>query len=149
MKPDSRERIAQETLEIYAPAGIDGWESTGLRAELEDLSFELPLPRGPRGALAQGGARGSSRDRDKYIVEVSDRLETHAGSRTDFEVGGRSGRVKHLLLDLPKDAAATTCEFEQVHDYVAFRVIASTTVADCYAALGAVHSAVDADSRAL
>jgi guanosine-3',5'-bis(diphosphate) 3'-pyrophosphohydrolase len=49
-----------------------------------------------------------------------------------------SGRTKHPY-SLYRKMKRSGCEFEQIHDFAAFRII-TETVADCYAALGVVHS---------
>ncbi len=133
MKPDSQERIAAETMEIYAPlAGRLGihW----LKAELEDLSFQY-LHRKPYADLASKVERGA-RDTNLEIDEVSKKLEQMLIARGfALEVAGRK---KHLY-SVWRKMKRQNIEFEQVHDFVAFRVLMET-VADCYAALGVVHS---------
>jgi len=133
MKEDKQERIARETLEIYAPlAGRLGiyW----LKSELEDLSFRYLQPDA-YGEIARKSKR-ASRDRDKYITDVTRRLKKMLIERGfAVEVGGR---IKHKY-SIWRKMRANNCEFEQVHDFVAFRVIMEN-VADCYAALGVVHS---------
>src|SRR6185295_5698329 len=68
MKPDSQDRIARETMEIYAPLanrlGIARFKS-----ELEDLSFQYLEPQAH--ADLEGKIRSSQAERNKYITEVS------------------------------------------------------------------------------
>jgi guanosine-3',5'-bis(diphosphate) 3'-pyrophosphohydrolase len=133
MKDESRERISRETLDIYAPlAGRLGifW----LKSELEDLSFKYLWPE--HFAEVSRQVKRASRDRDKYITDVTRRLNSMLIER-GFAVEV-AGRVKHKY-SLWRKMRKNNCEFEQVHDYVAFRCIMET-VADCYAALGVVHS---------
>ncbi|MBZ0117610.1 MAG: bifunctional (p)ppGpp synthetase/guanosine-3',5'-bis(diphosphate) 3'-pyrophosphohydrolase [Sandaracinaceae bacterium] len=133
MKVDSQERIAQETLDIYAPlAGRLGiyW----LKSELEDLSFKYLHPD----AYVEISRKSKklARDHDKYINDVTKRLKSMLIERGfAVDVGGR---VKHKY-SIWRKMRQSNCEFEQVHDFVAFRVLMET-VADCYAALGVVHS---------
>ncbi len=133
MKQDKQERIAQETLDIYAPlAGRLGiyW----LKSELEDLSFKYLYPDAY--AEISRKAKKVARDRDKYIGDVTRRLSKMLVERGfAVDVGGR---VKHRY-SIWRKMRQNNCEFEQVHDFVAFRVIMET-VSDCYAALGVVHS---------
>jgi GTP pyrophosphokinase len=133
MKAESQERIAQETIEIYAPlAGRLGiyW----LKSELEDLSFKYLHPDN-YGEISRK-TKKLARDRDRYIEDVTRRLQKMLIERGfAAEVGGR---IKHKY-SIWRKMRQHNCEFEQVHDYVAFRVIMET-VADCYAALGVVHS---------
>ncbi len=133
MAQDKQERIAQETLDIYAPlAGRLGiyW----LKSELEDLSFKYLHPDAY--AEIARKTKKTARDRDKYINEVTRRLKKMLIERGfAVDVGGR---VKHRY-SIWRKMRQNNCEFEQVHDFVAFRVIMET-VSDCYAALGVVHS---------
>jgi GTP pyrophosphokinase len=133
MKPDTQERIARETVEIYAPlAGRLGihW----LKAELEDLSFKHLYPEAWT-ELTKKVKRGA-RDSDRYIDDVTKRLQKMLIER-GFAVDVQ-GRVKHLY-SIWRKMRRQNIDFEQVQDFVAFRVLMEN-VADCYAALGVVHS---------
>ena len=133
MKPESQERIARETLEIYAPlAGRLGIQ--WLKAELEDLSFRY-LHRESYAEIDTKVAK-IAKQTDRYIAETSRKISTMLVQR-GFAVEVM-GRRKHLYSIFRK-MSTTGCDFEQVHDFVAFRVLMET-VADCYAALGVVHS---------
>jgi GTP diphosphokinase / guanosine-3',5'-bis(diphosphate) 3'-diphosphatase len=133
MSTDAKERIARETLEIYAPlAGRLGihW----LRAELEDLAFEHMHPEAFQD-LRKKAAR-AAKESDKYVTDLCKRLRRMLIER-GFAVDVH-GRQKHLY-SLWRKMQSTGREFDQIHDFVAFRVILEN-VADCYAALGVVHS---------
>jgi GTP pyrophosphokinase len=133
MKPEAQERISRETLEIYAPlAGRLGinW----LKSELEDLSFRWLYPTEYADLVKK--TKAIARDRDKYVTEVCHRIQTMLIER-GFAVDV-SGRAKHLYSIFRKMRQAN-CELEQVHDAIAFRVLMEN-VADCYAALGVIHS---------
>ncbi len=133
MKVDSQERIAKETLDIYAPlAGRLGihW----LKSELETLAFKYLHPD----AYADLHRRSKrvAVDRNAFVQDVTRRVERMLVER-GFSVEV-SGRIKHPY-SIYRKMKRSGCEFEQVHDFAAFRVI-TETVADCYAALGVVHS---------
>lgn len=133
MKPEKQERIAQETLEIYAPlAGRLGihW----LKAELEDLSFRYLHP--DEFADLHKKVKRASKDSEKYITDVRKRLQSMLIER-GFAVDVQ-GRVKHMY-SIWRKMKVNDIAFEQVQDFVAFRVLMEN-VADCYAALGVVHS---------
>jgi GTP diphosphokinase / guanosine-3',5'-bis(diphosphate) 3'-diphosphatase len=133
MKPESQLRIAQETLDIYAPlAGRLGIQ--WLKSELEDLSFRYVYPE--QFADLKEKAKKTQRDREKYIADVVKRLSKMLIER-GFAVDV-NGRVKHLY-SIHRKMRQANCEFDQVHDLIAFRVLMEN-VADCYAALGVVHS---------
>lgn len=132
MKQESRERIARETLEIYAPLahrlGIS-W----LKDELEDLSFKH-LETAAYEEIQRKVAE-FVRDRERYIESTNQLVSSHL-AEAGFHVEV-FGRVKHLF-SIWKKMRAKECDFEQVLDVIAFRVVVESS-ADCYAVLGALH----------
>ncbi len=133
MSEAAQERIARETIEIYAPlAGRLGIQ--WLKAELEDLSFQFLEPEA-YGVLEEQ-VQAVSKSTDSHLSEVTAKLRKMLLTR-GFSVQV-SGRRKHLY-SLHRKMKASGIGFEQVHDFVAFRVI-TESVADCYAALGVIHS---------
>lgn len=133
MKVDSQERIAKETLDIYAPlAGRLGihW----LKNELETLSFKYLHPDAYTDLERK--AKRVAVNRNALVQDVTRRIERMLVER-GFSVEV-SGRTKHPY-SLYRKMKRSGCEFEQIHDFAAFRII-TETVADCYAALGVVHS---------
>jgi GTP pyrophosphokinase len=130
---ESQERIARETLEIYAPLanrlGIQAFKS-----ELEDLSFRYLEPDAYAELVAQ--MTRTKRDRDKYITDVCKTLSNRlAAQGFAAEV---SGRAKHLY-SVYRKMKAQQSSLEAVHDRIAFRVLVES-VSDCYAVLGVIHS---------
>ena len=133
MSSSAQERIARETVEIYAPlAGRLGIQ--WLKAELEDLSFRHLEPE-PYAVLDEQ-VNAVAKNTDNYIAEVTGKLKKMLVTR-GFSVE-ISGRRKHLY-SLHRKMKSSGIGFEQVHDFVAFRVI-TESVADCYATLGVIHS---------
>jgi len=133
MKPESQERIARETLEIYAPLanrlGIQAFKS-----ELEDLSFRWLEPDSYQ--EVKNAVQKTAKERDRYISEVS---KTLAGRLAEQGFAAEvNGRAKHLY-SVWRKMKANECTIEQIHDIIAFRV-AVESVSDCYAALGVIHS---------
>lgn len=133
MKPEAQDRIARETMEIYAPLanrlGIARFKS-----ELEDLSFKYLEPQ----AYADLNQKilGSKAERDKYTADVSKILKAklaEQGFAADV-----TGRAKHFY-SIWRKMQAQQCDFDQVYDVIAFRVLVES-VADCYASLGVIHS---------
>ena len=133
MKPDAQERIARETREIYAPlASRLGMQR--LKSELEDLSFKYLEPEA-YGELASKLAK-SRKDRDRYVESV---CRTIVSRLAEQGFGAEvTGRPKHLY-SIHRKMKDQNCDFEQVYDILAFRINVES-VADCYAALGAMHS---------
>jgi guanosine-3',5'-bis(diphosphate) 3'-pyrophosphohydrolase len=133
MSVDSQERIARETLEIYAPlAGRLGIQ--WIKNELQDLAFKHISPE--QFADLSRQTKKLARDREKYVSDVCKRIERMLVER-NFAVEV-SGRIKGLY-SLWEKMKKHQCEFDQVYDYVAFRVVVEN-VADCYASLGVIHS---------
>ncbi|MFO0758221.1 MAG: bifunctional (p)ppGpp synthetase/guanosine-3',5'-bis(diphosphate) 3'-pyrophosphohydrolase [Byssovorax sp.] len=133
MKPDSQDRIARETMEIYAPLanrlGIARFKS-----ELEDLSFRYTEPLAY--ADLEKKLQTTAAERDKYIAEVCKILAgklAEQGFAADI-----TGRAKHLY-SIWRKMQAQQCDFDQVYDVIAFRALVES-VADCYATLGVIHS---------
>ncbi len=134
MAPDKQARIAQETLDIYAPlASRLGMNS--VKIELEDLSFRYSRPDAYYG-LAQKIAK-KKKDREKYIEDTQKLLEKELTARTKikYEV---FGRPKHLY-SIYKKMTSRNLEYEQVNDVLAFRALVGT-VPECYEVLGHVHA---------
>jgi len=133
MKPHKQERIAKETLEIYAPLanrlGIY-W----LKAALENLCLRYLHPKD--WAELDGKLQASQKDRETYIEDVQKILEDK------MKEGGVpckvKGRVKHAY-SIWRKLKAQDIEFEQVNDIIAFRVI-TDDITHCYQALGICHA---------
>jgi GTP diphosphokinase / guanosine-3',5'-bis(diphosphate) 3'-diphosphatase len=133
MPADKQERIARETMDIYAPLanrlGIQ-W----VKVELEDLSFKYLYPDEFK-QLAEKLAQ-YQKERGKYIDEGSKILRQEmADNGVECEV---TGRPKHMW-SIHQKIKRTGRELEQLYDIVAFRVIVPSVRA-CYEALGVVHS---------
>ena len=133
MKPEAQERIARETMEIYAPlANRLGIQR--IKSELEDLAFKYLEPDAHKNMVAK--LQHTRKERDRYIEGVCrtliSRLAEH-GFAADV-----SGRSKHMF-SIHRKMKEQQCEFEQVFDILAFRICVES-VADCYAVLGVIHS---------
>ena len=133
LPPESQVKIAQETLDIYAPiANRLGIER--IKTELEDLAFRYLHPDEYR-KLAEAIA-WKKEEREKYIQEVSSIISEKLSS---YGLTGKvSGRPKHFY-SIYRKMKAQNLEFEQVYDVIAFRIMLAT-VKDCYEALGIIHS---------
>ena len=130
---DKRRRVAQETLEIYAPiANRLGLNS--LYQELQELSFRTMHPM-RYGVLARAtrSARGNRREVvGKILDAIKQRLKQ---SEIEAQV---SGREKHLFSIYNK-MLEKSLSFSQVLDIYGFRVVVNDKPS-CYLALGALHS---------
>ncbi len=129
----SRRRIAEETLDIYAPlAGRMGMHE--MREELEDLAFrELNADAykvvGDRLAALEARNVG-------LVTEIEQQLTKKLADRgTAAEVTGRGKRAYSIWRKMERKSVG----FEQLSDIVGFRVVVKT-LAECYQALGIVHT---------
>jgi GTP pyrophosphokinase len=135
MRPDQQRRIAQETLEIYAPLanrlGI-GW----MKAQLEDLCFRHLHQEEYRKLAALVGQRVA--ERQAYVDEVVGELRKILGTE-GLSGADVSGRPKHLY-GIWRKMTAQNVTYDQIYDAQGFRVLVED-LKECYAALGAVHTA--------
>ncbi len=133
MAPEKRARIAQETMEIYAPIanrlGIS-W----IKTELEDLSFKYLHPKEYQMLMDSLAARQA--ERQKYIEEVKSILkEKISQEKINCEV---HGRLKHLY-SIYRKMKLQNVDLTQIYDILAFRVLVNT-VQECYEVLGVIHA---------
>jgi GTP diphosphokinase / guanosine-3',5'-bis(diphosphate) 3'-diphosphatase len=133
MKPEKQKRIAQETLEIYAPIA----NRLGLNLiyqELEDLSFKYMHPMRHRViAKAIKVARGNRKEVISKILESIQKALTNAHIDADVK-----GREKHLYSIYRKMANKATA-LEQIHDIYGFRILVKDAPT-CYLTLGTLHA---------
>lgn len=136
LKPEKRERIARETMDIFAP--IAHRLGMGkLRGELEDLAFQHLHPEEYRALAAQLAARRA--EHEKFIDAATKRIEERLReSEVPFVLV--EGRVKRLY-SIWKKLKAQHITLDQVYDLVAARIVTPNEVRYCYAALGVVHNA--------
>lgn len=133
VKPDKRERIALETLEIYAPIanrlGIDQF-----RGELEDLAFQYAYPK----------EYAWVRELAQHKIQTDSKIIDHIKKRTQKElvaenipmahVGGRLKRYYSTYKKLLRKGK----DIDKIYDFIAIRIIVKNQV-DCYRVLGIVH----------
>ncbi len=131
-KPESRQRIAKETLEIYCPIaqrlGI-----SKVKIELDDLSLKYLEPDVYYDLVDKISVRKSVRE--KYIQSIVDEVSEHirnAGIQAKID-----GRVKHFF-SIYKKMKNQNKTLDQIYDLFAVRIIVDS-VRDCYAALGVIH----------
>jgi len=131
--PEARRRIAEETLDIYAPlAGRMGMHE--MREELEDLAFRELNPEAYR-VMSQRLVTLAERNRD-LISEIEQQLARKLAERgIAATVSGREKRRYSIWRKMERKSIG----FEQLSDIFGFRIIVER-VEDCYRALGAVHS---------
>jgi len=126
-------RIAQETLDIYAPlAHRLGMQE--MKQQLEDLAFASLHPK--RYAEIDQMVSTRTPEREAYVAKVLEQVRARLAElhiRADV-----TGRTKHLWSIYEKMVVKGK-EFDEIFDLVGIRVIVET-VKDCYAALGSIHA---------
>ena len=133
MPRDKQKRIAQETLDIYAPLA----HRLGMQAfklELEDLGFATLHPKRFEEIVTLVDERNP--EREAYLESVMASIRDEL--RSVRVRGDVTGRPKHYYSIYQKMVLRGK-EFDEIHDLVAVRVIVSS-VRDCYAVLGQLHS---------
>jgi guanosine-3',5'-bis(diphosphate) 3'-pyrophosphohydrolase len=133
MPAEKQERIARETMDIYAPLA-NRLGIMWIKCELEDLAFKYLEPvdfENLRVALAK-----TEKERHKYIVEVEKLIHK------EMEAAGVpclvKGRAKHVW-SIHQKMKKMGGDLEQIHDAIGFRVV-TDSVRQCYEALGVAHS---------
>lgn len=132
-KPEKRQRIAQETMDIYAPlAGRMGMQE--VREELEDLSFQVLQPEA-RDTLINR-LNQIREERSDIVERISEMLRsTFKAHGMDVVVYGREKKP----FSVWKKMERRSISLEQLSDIYGFRVIVED-VADCYKAVGILHT---------
>ena len=131
--PTSRRRIAEETLDIYAPlAGRMGMQE--MREELEDLSFRTLDPEAYAVVMQRLDALA---DRNRNLIgEIESQLSANlAKNGIPARVSGRRKRPFSIWTKMERKSVG----FEQLSDIFGFRGVLKDVEA-CYRALGVVHT---------
>ena len=131
--PEKRRRVAQETMDIYAPLAnrLGIWQ---IKWQLEDLSFRHLEPATYKEIAGKLAGRRVARER--YIQRVIAHLDQElrrAGITAEI-----SGRPKHIY-SIYRKMRARSAEISQIFDLLAVRVLVDT-VQECYSVLGQVHA---------
>ncbi len=131
--PASQQRIARETMDIYAPLAnrLGIWH---IKSELEDLAFRYLDPQGFQSVTRSLERRGT--DRERYIQLVKDQItEALAAEGITADI---SGREKHIY-SISKKMQRKDASFDEIYDVMGIRIIVDEKK-DCYGALGVIHS---------
>ncbi|MCG8269947.1 bifunctional (p)ppGpp synthetase/guanosine-3',5'-bis(diphosphate) 3'-pyrophosphohydrolase [Aquamicrobium sp. NLF2-7] len=133
MREDKRLRIAEETMEIYAPlAGRMGMQE--MREELEELAFRYINPEAHR-MVTQRLAEIS--ERAKGVLSDIEKALSELFGKYDIKADVTSRQKKPWSVFRKMETKALS--FEQLSDIFGFRVVVDK-IEDCYLALGAIHT---------
>lgn len=132
MAQDKRERIARETMEIYAPIA----NRLGLNAiyqELQDLSFKYLHPN--RYAVLSKALKVARGNRREVVGKILDAIRSKLAEHgIEADVTGREKDIYSIYKKMQSKSLA----FAEVLDIYAFRVLVKDFAA-CYVALGTLH----------
>ncbi len=133
LSPEKQKRIAQETLDIYAPLA-NRMGISRIKIELEDLSFMYLNPEAYQDLVQKVNQRRV--ERESYINELIDVMKRQLAEHGyKAEVKGRPKHFYSIYQKMQKQGIA----FEDIYDLIAIRIITDTK-ANCYAILGLIHS---------
>ena len=133
MPPPKRRRIAQETLEIYAPIA-HRLGMNAMRLELEDLGFQALHPMRYK-VLAKHLKRSRTHQKDmvgRIVTSLTQALQREGIAAQVI------GREKHIY-SVYRKMRAKRLPLDEVLDLHAFRIVVPRTD-DCYRVLGVVHN---------
>src|SRR6187402_795909 len=130
---ERRTKIAQETLDIYAPIA-NRLGMSKVKNELEELAFKSLEPKA-YDAL-QRKVESKRKNAESVIGDLTKTLRAKL-EEAQVPIIALDGRIKRLY-SIHRKLIRQKIDIEQVYDFVALRVITSS-VKDCYAALGIIH----------
>ena len=130
---DRQQRIAQETLEIYAP--IAHRLGMGkIRGELEDLSFQYLEPDASAELVRE--IESQRQQNEEFLNKMRHEVEVNLSREgIPARVEGRMKRAYSIFQKMKRQKIG----LDQVYDLLALRII-TDSVKNCYAALGVIHN---------
>ena len=133
LPPDKARKIAQETLDIYAPLA-HRLGMAKVKAELEDLALRTLQAEAYVDLQKRVAKRRLEREADiNQVIAILERKLSEVGIEAKIR-----GRPKHFY-SIWKKMHDQGREFDEIYDLTAVRVV-TTSVRDCYGALGVIHS---------
>jgi guanosine-3',5'-bis(diphosphate) 3'-pyrophosphohydrolase len=130
---ERRTKIAQETLDIYAPIA-NRLGMSKVKNELEELSFRYIEPKAYEGLRTKVEAR---RKHAESVIEELTRTIRAKLQDAQVPIINLDGRIKRLY-SIHVKLKRQKIDLERVYDFVALRVT-TQSIKDCYAALGIIH----------
>ncbi len=132
LPPEKRHRIAQETLDVYAPIanrlGIHA-----IKSEMEDLGFRYAYPY--RYRVLEKAVRRAEGNQRQFVRRIEERLQK---ALAEAGISGKVlGRKKHLY-SIYRKMIRKKRSLSEIADVFAFRLIMND-VDSCYRGLGIVH----------
>ncbi|MDP7040050.1 MAG: bifunctional (p)ppGpp synthetase/guanosine-3',5'-bis(diphosphate) 3'-pyrophosphohydrolase [Myxococcota bacterium] len=134
LPPAKQQRIARETIDIYAPLA-NRLGVFWVKSQLEDYAFRFLYPQDH--AHLNSLVENLTQQREQYVSDVIHLLQDEL-SKQNIQNVDVHGRPKHLY-SIFKKMSARQIAFEDIYDVIAFRVLGDS-VSQCYEVLGHVHS---------
>jgi guanosine-3',5'-bis(diphosphate) 3'-pyrophosphohydrolase len=134
LPPAKQQRIARETIDIYAPLA-NRLGVFWVKSRLEDYAFKFLYPQDY--AHLNSLVEDLTQQREQYVSDVIHLLQDEL-SKQNIKNVDVHGRPKHLY-SIFKKMSARQIAFEDIYDVIAFRVLGDS-VSQCYEVLGHVHS---------
>jgi len=134
IREDKKERIAKESIEVYAPLA-NRLGMGKLKGDIEDAAFPYAFPK--EYSKVEEILKGEEGLYKKYLKEVRKKLEKEL-EKNEIRVSEIDYRIKHKY-SLWKKLLRHEMDIEKIHDIVALRVIVEN-IEDCYRVLGIIHS---------
>ena len=133
LSEERRIRIANETLEIYAP--LAGRLGIGrIKTELEELCLKNLEPKAYGILLARVAAK--RKWAHDFITEIKGKLQkTLSDNGIEAEIHGRTKNIYSIHQKMKRQRI----ELDQVYDFIALRIV-TDNVQDCYGTLGIIHN---------
>ena len=132
--PEKQKRIAQETLEIYAPiAGLLGiWR---FKWQMEDICFKYLFPEEFK-KLEYKYEVEKKVERNKYIQKVKIILQKKLNeANIEYSIESRFKHLYSIYLKMQKKER----RFDEIYDVFALRIVLPS-ISDCYKVLGIIHT---------
>ena len=134
VREDKRQRIALESIEVYAPLA-NRLGMGKLKGEIEDAAFPYAYPKEYK--EVEEILKEKKEPYKKYLSEVSERLRKEL-AKNKLKYIDMNYRIKHKY-SLYKKLLKYDHDTDKIYDIVALRVVVET-IEDCYRVLGIVHS---------
>lgn len=134
LPPKKAKRIAQETLEIYAPLA-HRLGMGEIKGQLEDLAFPYVLSKEYR--QVKNLVREKYKERKVYIQKVIEAIKKES-KKEKVKISDIHGRAKHLY-SLYKKLLKYNRDITKIYDLMAVRII-TNNIPDCYKILGIIHN---------
>ncbi|MDP9249592.1 MAG: RelA/SpoT family protein [bacterium] len=134
VRADKRQRIALESIEVYAPLA-NRLGMGKLKGEIEDAAFPYAYPKEYK--IVEEILKEKKEPYKKYLSEVSDRLRKEL-AKNNIRYVDINYRIKHKY-SLYKKLQRYEQDIDKIYDVVALRVVVEN-LEDCYRVLGIIHA---------